>query len=596
MTAFEPHTCTNALLEWGRLFLQGREQSQERLEDLAQAALAAPGLAEALRHDLDSLIEDARHALTVLGSADILDLTEDDAAWAEALDAFTCLDRLVLLMEAVDRVLGESDRHLADELLKALSNVYEQASDFFFSPSFSALRLTVFQDQRRAALETIAPEYHYLFPWHDQHHDVAPDALHLLADHWHHLDQPELLPEEHRTDLLFFQTVIQQDTLLLHHIAEQNRIARHLSATFAAHWPLRLWRAVQTLGLDPIPAHGLTDNELTRRTLTILRHPSTTPPERLALVVAAACFAPGIPDADRADLLAQCEDQLAKLPVSDRPDSDAASLITALNRFKNAAVTPAEVAATALDYWNHQIQNVHPAPEYTPEPSQELTRNAIRKAIQDLIIPVPAQASQQPTTPPVHQPSRISHWLEHFQKWFTMPPVRMLVPAAILILLLTIPVIHLMRQPVPFQVNMEMVVYQGHALTRSDDSETVITVQSGATLSAQDCFQLQFTPTKDVYAYLLHQNSSGEITQYFQGELIKDTVYQFPKGDMRACFTEIEGSEIFYLAYFEERRDDFEKWLQEMKSEKKYHEKNVVDLMEEIFNGNNVDFFQFNYK
>lgn len=595
MTAFDPHTCTNALLEWGRLFLQGREHNQERLEHLAQAALSAPGLAEALRHDLSAVLDDARHALTVLGSADILDLTEDDAAWAEALDAFTRLDRLAFLMEAVDRVLGKSDRQLADELLQALSDVYEQTSDFFFSPSFSALRLTVFQNQRRAALETIAPEFHYLFPWHDQHHYVAPDALHLLADHWHRLDQPELLPEEHRTDLLFFQAEMQQDTILQHHVAEQNRIARQLSATFAAHWSLRLWRAVQTLSLDPIPAHGLTDNELTRRTLTILRHPSPTPLDRLALAIATACFARGIPDADRADLLAQCEAQLDKLPVSDRPDSDAASLITALNRFKNAAVTPGEVATAALDYWNRQIQNVQPAPEYTLVPSPELTRNAIQKAIQDLITPTSVQASHKPASNP-HQPSRISHWLERFQQRFVMPPVRMLVPAAILILLLAIPAIHLMRQPVPFQVNMEMVVYQGHALTRSDDPETVITVQSGVTLSAQDCFQLQFTPTKDVYAYLLHQDFRGEIKQYFQGQLTKNTLYQFPEGDMRACFTEDVGTEVFYFVYFHEKRDDFFQWIDEIQLLITTSKDRILDEFYRRFNDGEVLIFEYNAK
>jgi hypothetical protein len=146
-------------------------------------------------------------------------------------------------------------------------------------------------------------------------------------------------------------------------------------------------------------------------------------------------------------------------------------------------------------------------------------------------------------------------------------------------------------------INLEMRVYQVLPLTRSDEAETVITAESGAVLSSKDCFQLLFTSTRDVYAYLLHQNAGGQITKYLEGPLYKDSIQIFPDEDSRVCFTADSGSEVFYLVYFDNAVDGFAELTSQMSNTDDVLDPVRFDQeIRTVFPNAQIEIFNFSYK
>lgn len=589
MIASPLHPSTEALLEWGKSVLMAEDQEQGRRDDLAAQAFAGD-LAEDLCEDVARISRDATKALAVLSHPEILDLTEDDAIWDEALEALACLDRVVHLQEAVDGLVRTRNAKLADECLETLRLAYSMASSHFFIHDVSALRLIPLQYLRRQALAALRPDVHYLFPWYNLHNDLEPDILSLLAEHYGHLTEPGRLPVPLQDNLPFFLNEIQTDTVLARYLAKQHAVATSLSNTLQGHWALRLWRAAATLAetavlSKPIKGHDIAS--LAQFLLTQATQTMTSAPERLALAVATACFAPGLEDADRCQLLLECEQHNACLADIPAPKSQPEQLVHALNQLKTGKIPAHAAAQVALDFWYSALQSAHASGTKPAGPVN------IAELIRALVFDQAARPVEaKPRTPrPLHAPSS---WLDRLRDWL-FTPTRLVPAMIILLILVTVPTYYLLRDPVPFHVDMTMIAYKTAPLTRSDQDKTVLTLQSGATLSAQDCFQLQFTPTRDVYAYLLHQNTQGMITKYFQGPLVAGNIYQFPEGETRACFTEDSGDEVFYLVSFEERNEKFEEWVDSRFGES-FSEKKIAENVTHIFPDAGIEIMSYMYK
>ena len=549
MFSTELHSTTKSFLEWGRLSLIHHAGEQDFPENLEKGIFTHEDLDRHLRHDLDQIIKNAREALDFLNKPDILGLMDDDPSWNQALGAFERLDHLVYFMEAAERLLLHKNEKLADELLKIATDAYDQVSSFFFSQDFSALRLTVFQEHRKKVLKDIRSEQHYLFPWYDLYSHVDSDALSLIAEHLNH---PGNLPEDIKDLIPVFLADIQTDKVLSNYIQEQQLLSREFGKMFETHWSLRLLRFVEQIKLDKVLPEMVEQKGVARLSRSLEQGSKLSVQDRFALGLSAALFAPDIDEAERLKLLAECENVFKTIEETPDPDNSSGRVIQRLNELKLGRISIEEAVQSSLDYWIDQLSTIQAEERKSKSDIAGLVRSIISVDDSDGTEKITYRA-QRPASSVGKDKSR--PWLEKLKAWLGKPVV--LVPAlAALLIIITVPL--LFRQDDPLQLNMEMLVYKEQALTRSDESESTVTVQSGAILSAKDCFQLYFTPTRDVYAYLLHQDTQGRVTKYFEGQLYKDQTRVFPDEDSRACLTEDSGSEVFYLVYFDDPVDGFD--------------------------------------
>ncbi len=548
MSATELHSTTKSFLEWGRLSLSHHAGKHDFPENLEKAVFSHENLDSELRHDLDLIIKNAQEALDLLSQPDILELADDYPSWDEALKAFNRLDHLVYFMEAAEKLLPQKDKQLADELLKIAVDAYEQVSTFFFSPEFSALRLTVFQEHRRKVLNDIPAEQHYLFPWYDLYSHVDSDALLLIAEH---LNQPENLPREIKAELPSFYAEIQKDLVLKNYIREQQHLSRRFNEMLETHWSLRLLRFVEQINLDTVLPEMVEQKGVAKLSRALEQGPALSVQDRFALGLSAALFAPDIDEAERLKLLEECEKIFETIRETSIPDSPSGRVIQKLNELKLGRVSLEETVQAALDFWIDQLSTV----QAEERKSKAETAKLVKGILQVVETGATGKVNDRfQGSTGSDQKFKAGSWIDKLKSWLGKPVI--LVPAlAVLLIMISVPLI--MRQQDPMHMNLEMLVYEAQPLTRSDEAETVITKESGAVLSSQDCFQLLFTPTRDVYAYLLHQDTQGRVTKYFKGQLDKNQTRTFPDEDSRACFTEDSGLEIFYLVYFNDAVEGF---------------------------------------
>ena len=588
MTPAELHISTKNFLEWGRLSLRDHIEQHELLETLEQEVFSHNNLGLELRHDLDLIIKDALEALDFLNQPNILDMTEDYSDKTLALEAFEKLDQLVLFMKAAERLLAPKDEKLAEELLPATTKAYDQVASFFFSPDFSALRLTVFQGYRKNALKDIRPEQHYLFPWYDLYNNVDSETLLLIAEYLNH---PEDLPQEIKDELSLFYVEIQQDQVLKNYIQKQSLTSRQFGKMLDTHWSLRLWRFVEQINLDKILPEMVEQKGVAKLSRSLHQGPGLNVHERFALGLSAALFAPDIDEAERLKLLEQCEKIFERVRETSTPNTPPDRVIQKLNQVQSGRLSLEEAVQATLDYWIEQLSTV--------QAEERKSKSDIAGLVRSIISVDDSDGTEKITYRPQRPASSVGKdkskpWLEKLKAWLGKPVV--LVPAlAVLLIIITAPL--LFRQDDPLQLNMEMLVYQEQALTRSDEAETVITKESGVVLSSRDCFQLLFTPTRDIYAYLLHQDTGERVTKYFEGQLYKDQTRVFPDEDSRACFTEDSGSEVFFLVYFDDAVDGFDELTYQLsKTDDLLDPDHFEQEIRAVFPNAQIKKFKFSYK
>jgi hypothetical protein len=542
------HSLTKAFLNYGRIILESHPEQQDYLESLDSHVFADKGLEDKLRKDLELIVQEAMQAIEFLNQPQILNLSDEEDACEDALKAFDGLDRLVYLMEGADRLLSPRNEKLSAGILQSIRQSYDEISAFFSSSSFSALRLTVLQDCRSKALENIKPEHHYLFPWYDLFIDAEPDILHLIAEY---SDQPEKMPEKIKADLPLFHAEIQKDEVLKNYIQKQSLTSRQFGKMLDTHWSLRLWGFVEQINLDKVLPEMVEQKGVAKLSRSLYQGPELNIHERFALGLSAALFAPDIAEAERLKLLEQCEKIFDRIKETPNPDNPAGRVIQRLNHFLQGRFSLQEAVQATLDYWIEQLNAVHAEDRDSKADMAGLVRSII--SVEDL--DETEKITYRPQRPSLSGgKDKSKPWLEKLKAWLGKPVVFV---SALAALLIAVSVPLLFRQEDPMHINLEMLVYQAQPLTRSDEAETVITKESGLVLSSRDCFQLLFTPTRDIYAYLLHQDTGGKVTKYFEGQLYKDQTRVFPDEDSRACFTEDSGSEVFFLVYLDDAIDGF---------------------------------------
>ena len=295
---------TGILVEWGRMSIQNADTSGH-LAELEESILQSDSLKSDLRSDLDLILEGMKQAVILLGQEDIIGMTRDEDEWSDASDAFDMLDMLVYLLQGVEFIFNKHKTRIAEDILVKLETAYESASELFFSPDFSALRLVTFNERRRESLAAVRPEFHYLFPWQLLQNDEESSILSIIAEHFHELNVSEKLPEAIVQNLIFYIGEIQRDITLSRFLQDENRIAKMVKETLTVHWSFRLWRATQLEGNKRLLPKNVEQRGIGQVSRSVLKQRGLSPQDRFALAVTAACYAPGIEDADRVNLLFQ---------------------------------------------------------------------------------------------------------------------------------------------------------------------------------------------------------------------------------------------------------------------------------------------------
>jgi hypothetical protein len=358
------------------------------------------------------------------------------------------------------------------------------------------------------------------------------------------------------------------------------------------HWTLPLLRFVEQINLDKVLPEMVEQKGVARLSRSLEQGSTLSVQDRFALGLSAALFAPDIEEAERLKLLAECENIFETIRETSSPDISSGRVIQKLNELKLGRISIEESVQAALDYWIDQLSTVQAEERKSKSNMANMAKSILQ--IEDRNQAGSFNDGLQGSTGS-GQKIKADSWIGKLKSWLGRPVV--LVPAlAVLLIMISVPLI--MRQQDLMHMNLEMLVYQTQPLTRSDEAETFITKEFGAVLSSKDCFQLLFTPTRDVYAYLLHQDTQGRVTKYFEGQLNKDQTMVFPDEDSRACYTEDSGSEIFYLVYFDEREKPFEDWLAMLliSDNKSYKDDDLIFEIEKIFSEVSIEVFKYFYE
>ncbi len=549
---------TGILMEWGRMAVQDAD-ALEYLAELEESILQSDSLDKDIRADLDLILEGVKQAVSLLGQEDLIGMTRDEDEWSDAADAFDILDTLVYLLQGVEHIFHKHKNSIAEDILTKLETAYDDASEMFFSPDFSTLRLATFNERRRDSLAGVRPEFHYLFPWHLLQNDEECSILSTLAEHYHELNVPEKLSEAVTQNLIFYIGEIQKDRTLSRFLLEENRIAVMVKETLATHWAFRLWRAAQSEGYKRLLPKDVELRGIGSVSRAVLKQLGLSAQDRFVLAVTAACYAPGIEDIERMSLLFQCEEKLKTDWQQYDAGTASGKLIEKLHLLEAGRTGAHEVAVSSLDFWFQKL-------EFTATVSVKLEEPMISLA-GALLSPEVAFEHVAGKIVAPSQVSKVMDLVDKLKSWGES-----------------------------LVMDLGMMVFTPVLARSADENMEQRQVENGAQLFTNDQIQLSFKSSEDVYGYLLHQNSQGKINKYFEGKLNAGQSYHFPEGDTKACLTGQPGTEIFYLVTSKTILDNFDAKMLSITSHGSFTSDEFRNEISNVFPGIAVTTFNYTFK
>ena len=403
----EYNQTTEILLEWGRLFLQKNSDTdtEDALKEIETVFLRTDDLsATGVSEDIDQIASGMKEAVDTLQDSDIIGATPDDEYWYNATDAFELLDAGVYLMEAAEWLIRRKNEQLADRILSRVETIYKDVTDTLFSAGFSPLRLATYNEWRRDAIADIPEDRHFLFPWYDQMNDEPSGILTVLADHVHHLDKSELLPEELTRQLRLYMAEIQRDQVLRRHICEENVIARAIRSELDTHWSIRLRHAARMEGYKHLLPEDIEMRGIENVSRAVFNEKKLSPAERFAIAVAGACFAPGMVEKERTDILLECEEILAAGDYKTKGQPAESNCIEGLLLMAKGEISGSDAAVRVLDLWFSRLEMAGSAYGV-----KEKTMTAL---IREFLVPMESETPQVTGESFAHQ---VMMWLA---EWF----------------------------------------------------------------------------------------------------------------------------------------------------------------------------------
>lgn len=387
---------TEILLEWGRLFLQQDSDNDDYLDELEAVFLRTEELPNTgIKEDIDQIVSGMKEAADTLQHADIIGATPDDEEWYNVTDAFNILDAGVYMMEAADGLIRQKDEQLAEQFLSRIETVYKDVSESIFSAGFSPLRLATYNEWRKDSLADKAEDQHYLFPWHDQMNDEPSGILTVLADHVHRIDKTDLLPEELTGQLRLYVAELQRDPVLRRHVLEENVITRAIKSELAAHWSVRLRHAARIEGYKRLLPEDVEVRGIENISRAVFNEKNLSPAERFAMAVAGACFAPGMVEKERTDILLECEEILAAADYTAKDQTAESSCIEGLQLMAKGEISDSDAAVRVLDLWFSRLEKAGSA-----YGDKEKSMTAL---IREFLVPVESETPQVTGESSLHQ-------------------------------------------------------------------------------------------------------------------------------------------------------------------------------------------------
>jgi len=350
---------TDILLEWGQVFLQP-EAFPEFLSDIEEEALSlGESLDTHLKQGTARIAAEAASARDILGASDIIGLTPDDEKWYEAEAAFSSLDLMIYMTEAMARMVRKENALLADTLLAELDEQMCLTADFLHGDAFSPLRLISFNEMRKNMLEGIGEDHRYLFPWYELLSEEDSGLLELLITHYHELNRAGELPELLRGNLPFYLAELGRDRELEKYLRTENAISLSLEKTFRRHWAFGLRNAARSAGHRRLLPEEVETLGIERISRGILAQKPQVPQDGLVLAVTGACFAPEIEEDRRIRLLLDMESRVKELPS----DENATGCADQLKKLDQGEISAADAAELLLGFWFGQMETLRVSDE-----------------------------------------------------------------------------------------------------------------------------------------------------------------------------------------------------------------------------------------
>ena len=187
------------------------------------------------------------------------------------------------------------------------------------------------------------------------------------------------------------------------------------------------------------------------------------------------------------NLLFQCEEKLKGDWIQYDAGTASGNLIEKLHLLETGRTGAHEVAVSSLDFWFRKLENADTVLAKSEEPMISL--------VEGLFSPEEVVSAGENKNIVVPFYSKIIARVDRLKEWFEFTPKFAYAMAASLVVII-IPLLFLLREPVPLSLQISMVAYQ-ETLLRSDQKEAIpITVNKGVTLSADDCIRLHLKPVK----------------------------------------------------------------------------------------------------
>lgn len=370
----------NLLLEWGKTHLLTPEFSRH-LKDLEEEYRALTqgvdvnGLLSNLLGEMESEID---NTIKVLSAPELITVVEDDDIYLKAEESFITLDRCIYFMEAVYYLIAKDTSGGYQGVLNGIDRMISKIITWLEDSNFSPLRLTVFNELRRAYLTHIPEEKRYLFPWYERASDLPDNTLRGIVENYNNLvsGKETVIPEELKPYHMEILYELKRDKELNTMLREEHTLHRALMEIAKEKSSINLWFFAEDMAFDYVIPEKIDRRGVVRVSTELIGKIMKNsrlfifiekPVKAYYLFLSAFC-GPSLTNAQRLELFDKVETLIKEIGEDDldRSENAQATLLRRLKRWYDGDNTELPyLGNTAFNQWESLLIKIAETMEET---------------------------------------------------------------------------------------------------------------------------------------------------------------------------------------------------------------------------------------
>ena len=355
----------NTLVEWGKTHLLTPEFSthlealEEEFKDITEE-IDVKGLLLDMLNELESEID---NAIEILSNPELITAVEEDSIYLDAEESFVTLDIFTYFMEAVFYMVIKNDAQEYNKIFNKIDDITSKILTWLDESNYSPLRLTIFNELRRATLYQIPEDKRYLFPWYERLSELPEYTLMIIIENYDNiiLGDNRSVPEElkpYYNEIVYelrkdkeLNMVLKEESII-HTALKEVAIERSSTAL----WALADESAYEYLIPETVLNKGVVN--VSKRLIEGIVPPFAIRKEVKAYYLFMAAFCgPSLTNAQRLELFDKVEDIIKKLePNLEGLDDTQTTILNLLRRWYEGddTATPS-LGKNAFETWQNLL-------------------------------------------------------------------------------------------------------------------------------------------------------------------------------------------------------------------------------------------------